>query len=172
MKKLRFWLIGKFLVIALVSFSFLSICGCEAFKKKFIRKHKEEEKEEDVIFEPVEYPSQQYSNDELYQNHFLLWKSWKQELSDSLQAGVNFKKQVQNSREMLVNLEAMKLLLQEDRQKGLGVIIQNATKINDKIISGSLNSSDYYILKSNLETLEKNVREGYAYKKVKDFIKK
>ncbi len=180
MRKLKFWLIGKFLAIALISFSLSCLSGCEALKKKFIRKHRGEEKEEvDVVFEPVEYPAQQYSNDELYQNHYLLWKSWKQELSESLDYDMgslvpiaNAKKQIANSKEMIANLEAMKALLPEEQQKGLEKLIQKAKITNDKIMAGNLNANGMNMLRGDLETLEKKVRDNYSYKKMKDFIKK
>lgn len=172
-KKFKFVGGLKLFTVILTIFSLICLSGCETLKKKFIRKHKgEPEEEKGVVFEPQEYPSQQFSNIELYQNNYLLWKSWKQELSDSLQEGVNRKKQIENAKEMVVNLEAMKSLLQEDKQKALGLLIQNAQNINDKIADVNLNSTDLTRLKQDLETLEKNVRKDFSYKKVKDFIKK
>ncbi len=172
-KNFSFQKVSKLYTAILISFSLICLSGCEALKKKFIRKHRGEEKEvEVVVFEPQEYPLQEFTNGELYQNHYLLWKSWKQELSESLEEGVNHKKQRENAKEMLINLEAMKILLQNDRQKGLDLFMQNAKKINEKISAGSLNSSDFSSLKNDLETLEKKVRNGYSYKKIKDFIKK
>jgi hypothetical protein len=164
---------SKLIFIIFISVSLLSLGGCEALKKKFVRKHKGEQTEEpQVIFEPQEYPMQEFSNTELYENHYLLWKSWKGELSDSLQEGVSYKKQIENAKEMIANLEAMKLLLQEEHQKVLVLLIQDAKKINERILSRNLNNTDFIILRNNLETLEKRVRKDYSYKKVKDFIKK
>jgi hypothetical protein len=170
----------KVTVVLLISFSLLCLGGCEAMKKKFIRKHKgEEQQEPDVVFEPQEYPSQGFTNAQLYQNHYLLWKSWKQELSESLDfdrsgllPNINHKKLMENSKEMISNLEAMKPLLVEEQQKGLEKIIQKAKIINDKISADNLNANNLYILKSDLETLESSVRKNYTYNKVKKFIKK
>ncbi|MDP2939379.1 MAG: hypothetical protein Q8O13_04770 [Candidatus Omnitrophota bacterium] len=163
----------KLILIIFLSFSLISLAGCEALKKKFIRKHKGEQKEEvQVIFEPQEYPLQEFTNEELYQNHYLLWKSWKQELSEALQEGINNKKRIESVKEMIAHLEAMKFLLLDNHQKQLELFIQSAKKINDKILAGRLNNSDFMVLRNNLETLEKNIRNNYSYKKVKDFIKK
>ncbi len=170
----------KLMSIFLICFSLICLNGCEALQKKFIRKHKgEQTHEENVVFEPQEYPSQEFTNDQLYQNHYLLWKSWKQELSENLDFDrsslvtiTNHKKQVDSSKEMLANLEAMKFLLMEVQQKGLEKVIQKAKIINDKILSGNLNASDLNVIKSDLETLERDVRKSYAYNKVKNFIKK
>jgi hypothetical protein len=122
---------ARLMTIFLISFSLICISGCEALNKKFVRKHKgEQEKEPDVVFEPKEYPVQGLSNDQLYQNHYLLWRSWKQELSEGLNLdtsnlviNIGYKRLLGDSKEMIANLEAMKLLLQSEQQKGLDIFI-------------------------------------------------
>ena len=52
----------------------VSLTGCEAFRKKFRRKPKEEKREEPII-QPESYPDVALNKDELYRDYFLFGRA-------------------------------------------------------------------------------------------------
>ena len=80
-----------FVICLLVSFIFISF-GCEAFKKKFIRKPKHEPPEEEMVIYPKDYSKQQLPSDQAYKQYYTFWKTWHQEILNFLKTGSSKKK--------------------------------------------------------------------------------
>jgi len=158
--------------IILVLISFLSLEGCEAFRKKFIRKKKVEQVEENVILVPQEYPEVVYDNVTLYKKYYSFWKASQSELLESLKEGQSYKKQVQCFNEVLKNLSEMKGLLLEQKQQELDAYIQEISINKDKFFNAKLKNNILSQLRSKLESIEKKIRINFVFKKVKDWIKK
>ncbi len=159
-------------ILLIISYSFLvTVIGCDAFVRKFTRKPKKIEKEEELVLVPKEYKVQARSNEELYQDYYIVWKSWSSELVDSLNSQSNRKKQVECIRYFIKNLENMKELLQEERQEILNTQLKELNKIKDKISVPNLNNSDFSMLKDQINIISRKIQRDFSYKKIKQWIK-
>lgn len=159
-------------ILVLIILTFLYSEGCEAFRKKFVRKkHLEDETEEQVILEPQEYPEVIYDNSTLYKNYFTLYKAWYADLLDSLKDEGSYKKQLQCFVEVIKNLSEMKNLLKQDKQQEIDVYIQEISENKDRLANSALKNAIIPQLKIDLNNIEKKIRINFNYNKVKDWIK-
>lgn len=157
-------------------FTFLFICGlliivfeltgCEAFVRKFTRKPKKEDlPKEEMVIEPQEYKEIQASGDSLYKQYFLFWRSWQDELIQSLSAGANHKKQTSCAEEILKNLEQLYALLSEDKQKDLGVYIKQTKDLID-LINKDIYGTNVSGNRFSAERIKRNITRDFSYNKV------
>ena len=72
------------LILSTIYYLLSTSLGCEAFRKKFVRKPKKD-KEVEVVVHTQEYVSE-YSTEETYKKYFLFWRTWHEELLSSLSA--------------------------------------------------------------------------------------
>ncbi|MFH1655128.1 MAG: hypothetical protein ABH954_00765 [Candidatus Omnitrophota bacterium] len=159
------------IIVILILVSFLSLEGCEAFRKKFIRKKKKKEAEEQVVLEPQEYPEVVYDNITLYSNHYNLWKAWQVELLESLKEGQSYKKQIQCFDEVLKNLSEMRNLLADQKQQELDIYIQQIAGYKEKLSGSKLKYAILPQLKNRLNSIDKKIRTNFTYNKIEDWIK-
>jgi len=144
-----------------------ALTGCEAFVRKFTRKPKKEDlPKEEMVLEPQEYKVPQMSKEESYRQHFLFWKSWHDELIESLSVGANHKKQKGCIKEAIKNLMYLKPLLSEQRQKGLEVYLE---QLND--LKGLIDRDAYGINiavhRHSAERIKINILRDFSYNRVK-----
>lgn len=160
------------MVLVLIILTFLSCEGCEAFRKKFVRKKQmEEETMEQVILEPQEYPEVVHDNPELYKNSYTLCKAWYSDLLESLKDEGSYKKQLQCFNEVLKNLSEMRNLLKEEKQQELDLCISEISNNKEQLINSRLKNSILPQLKSNLARVEKTIRTKFNYNKIKESIR-
>jgi hypothetical protein len=144
--------------------------GCEAFVRKFTRKPKKEESpQEEMVLAPQEYKSPEMSKEELYRQYFLFWKSWQDELIGSLSIGANHKKQISCINETLNNLEQLRLLLNETKQKELDIYINQLKELKRLIIEDSYGSN---INKNRFtaEHIKRNILRDFSYNRISEDI--
>ncbi|MFA5059912.1 MAG: hypothetical protein WC676_04730 [Candidatus Omnitrophota bacterium] len=164
--------------MSLVLCIFLSISivlgGCEPLRKKFTRqkkKDKDESMEMSPILEPIEYPAKQYSPEQVYQEHFSLWKVWQKELLTMLDGTSSRKRQFYAMEQIRKQLAELKALLADDKKAGVEVLLSELSVVEaDMRLSvprGSLSS-----WRSKVESIGKKMRTEYSLSKVKDSIKK
>jgi len=110
------------------------------------------------------------TNEQMYRMYFNFWKSWDQELAEVLAEGQNHKKQVESINEMVSNLNKMKDLLTADTQSGLNDSLQKLAPIRDEIVSGKSNVTNFFYVKSKLESLRSKINRDYAPKKIKNYL--
>ncbi|MCM8800436.1 MAG: hypothetical protein NC912_00250 [Candidatus Omnitrophica bacterium] len=165
MKKIKFLILYFSLVIMI-----FELCACEAFVRKFTRKpkHKELPKEEMVLM-PEEYPSLPIDKEELYRNYLFYWKSWQDELIQSLAKGGNHKKITSCVQEAIKNLRALRELLKEDMQKRLDAYIEELESLKNSLVK------DVYGLSSQTnrslaERIKRNILKEFSYNKIKDYL--
>lgn len=120
-------------ILFFVLCSLFSAIGCDAFVRKFTRKPKREAQKEELVLIPEDYKRQQISKEDLYRQYWLFWKSWHSELIDSLSTDSSHKKQIYCINEAIKNLEDMKLLLKEEKQKELGIYIGQLKDLKVKL---------------------------------------
>lgn len=144
----------------------ISFSGCEAFVKKFRRKPREEKREEPVI-QPENYPDVALNKDELYRDYFLFWESWADELVSFLKDNANAKKQKECVQQALDNLVKMQSLLNDDKAKSLDRFIQELTTVKNVLFQSYLNSADFSYLKNKMERIKSRVRRDFIFSKAK-----
>ncbi|OGX17096.1 MAG: hypothetical protein A3K83_01935 [Omnitrophica WOR_2 bacterium RBG_13_44_8b] len=151
----------------LISFPLIiSLTGCEAFVRKFTRKSKKENlPREEMVLAPEVYDSVQMSNEELYRQYFLFWKSWHDELINSLSFQGNRKKQIECVKESLKNLTSLRELLNEEKQKQLDVYIKELDTLKGSI-EGDWYSNNFAANSYTAERLKTNILRNFSFKKI------
>jgi len=147
------------------------LCGCEGFARKFVRKHKpEEKKEEEVVLVPQEYNAGGINKEELYREYFLYWSSWQDELIDTLSSrDSNRKKQVDSLREAVKNLVSMKDLLKPDKQLLLDNYINEMNNLKEDITKDLYENS----IANNLmkaQRIKRKIQRDFSFSKIKDYL--
>ncbi len=158
-------------IIAIASlFIFTNLVGCEAFVRKFTRKPKKDQgPREEMVLAPQEYKPTM-SKEEQYRQYFLFWKSWQDELINSLVylPGISpsHKKQVDCANEAIKNLVSMRLLLNSDAQKKLDAYISRMADlrdaINSDVYSNSANSN-----RLNAERIKRDILQDLSFSDIK-----
>ncbi|MCX7927993.1 MAG: hypothetical protein N2606_07710 [Candidatus Omnitrophica bacterium] len=158
-----------FFIFTLISYLW-TFCGCQSVAKKFVRKPKVEKKPETIIIAPEEYPLPQLDNHTLYQQYFVLWRSWHDELIDSLEKNGNRKRQQEAAKQAILNLENMLSLLKDDQLcSQLEQLISEFKSLQEKIIADKYleNISQH---RNHTEKLRRKISHYFSYNKVKKFI--
>lgn len=155
------------LLLVTSSLLLVTILGCEAFVRKFTRKPKKEElPKEEMVLVPQEYKVPQMSKDELYRQHFLFWKSWHDELIESLSVGANHKKQRGCIKEAIKNLMYLKALLNEQRQKGLEVYLGQLNDLKGEVDRDAY-GNNIAVHRHSAERIKRNILRDFSYNRVK-----
>ncbi len=167
-------LLFRRVVIACCLFSFVLLCGCEAFVRKFTRKSKkDEERAPQLVLAPEEYKAPQMSKEEVYRQYFLFWKSWHSELVESFNAAptasFNYKKPLSCIKESISNLEQLSRLLNAEKQKQLDIYIKKMKMLQDDIAADSYGSS-LASFRLKAEDLKRNILRDFSYQKIKDSL--
>lgn len=155
----------KFFLFLLVSAMVVTFAGCEALARKFTRKSKKEAPAEEMVLVPEEYKGPNMTKEELYRQYFLFWKSWQDELIESLSRG-NHKKQLGCVQEAIKNLQQMRGLLVADQQKKVDIYINQLQDLWDYI------NRDAYGVSSRgnaltAERIKRNILRDLSYAKIK-----
>jgi len=156
------------LLLVTSSLLLVTILGCEAFVRKFTRKPKNENlPQEEMVIAPEVYQNPQMTKEDLYRQYFLYWKSWQDELIESLSGSTNHKRQIGCINEAIKNLYELRPLLNEAKQKGLDVYI------NQLIDLQGLIAVDFYgnsVTGNRLtaEHIKRNILQDFSYSKIKD----
>lgn len=161
----------------LVFFLSSSICllffllGCDAFARKFTRKPKKDiVPVEDMVLAPEEYKGPQMTQEELYRRYFLFWKSWHEELINSLLEARSQKKQIDCAMEAIKNLTGLKAFIKEEKQKELDVYINSLQDIQKQIEDSPYGNENSYI-RNGVERLKLRILKNYSYDKIKQYLK-
>jgi len=156
------------LLLVTSSLLLVTILGCEAFVRKFTRKPKKENlPQEEMVIAPEVYQIPQMTKEDLYRQYFLYWKSWQDELIESLSSGTNHKRQIGCVNEAIKNLYELRSLLNEAKQKGLDFYINQLMDLQGLI------AQDFYgnsVTGNRLtaERIKRNILKDFSYNKIKD----
>ena len=147
----------------------VTLIGCDAFVRKFTRKPKKEElPQEEMVLAPEEYKPQ-ISKEELYRQYFLFWKSWQDELIESLVQKRSNKKQLDCIKEAIKNLVNLKGLLNTQKQEKLDIYINRMQELKDSIANDIYsNSAPIYV--QSAERLKMNILRDFSYNKIKGYL--
>lgn len=147
----------------------LSTClGCEAFRRKFVRKAKE--KEVKVVIHTQEYESK-YSIEETYKKYFLFWSTAHEELINSLnvQDG-NRKKRIFAAKKVIENLQYMRQLLLLEKQVGLDTFISKLESILSQLDTYKLRRAQSLRIKSILEKQRRKIQREFSFRHIQEYL--
>jgi len=148
----------------------LSAAGCEAFVRKFTRKPKKQElSKEDMVLAPEVYKGPCMSKEELYRQYLLFWKSWQDELINSLSEGANHKKQLDCIQEALKYIASMRSLLSEEKQKSIDRYIVELNNLKSAI-EKDIYSRNISITRQTAERIKRNVLRDFSYRDVQESL--
>ncbi len=158
-----------FSLFSVICFLF-SVLGCESFVRKFVRKPKKEViSREEMVLAPVEYKAPAADKEGLYRQYFLYWKSWQEELINSLSPGMNCRKQLDCAIQAIKNLEQIKVMFNEESQRQLSVYIE---QINELKVSIEKDAYDIIIdlHRKAAERIKSDIIRKFSYNKIKDYL--
>ena len=159
----------KIILLLSVMILALNLTGCEAFTRKFTRKSKKDKAQEVMVLVPEEYKGPNMSREELYRQYFLFWKSWHDELIQSLTDGANRKKPLDCVDEALKNLYQLKSMLNPERQSRLDDYIRQTQELKDAVIRdiyGNASAAN----RQRAERIRRNILRDFSYPKIKDCL--
>jgi hypothetical protein len=149
-----------------IFFLVISVTGCESFVRKFTRKPKDKIKAEELVLIPEEYKPPKLSKEEKYRDTFFFWKNWHDELINYLSSSDSHKKQIDCAKETINSFQALRLLLNADKQKSLDIYL-NKMDILKSQISEDVYGSELSSLRSDAEKLKRYIEREFYYGKVK-----
>ncbi|MDD5155166.1 MAG: hypothetical protein PHF11_01610 [Candidatus Omnitrophica bacterium] len=159
---------GPFIRSVLLFCLIINLVGCEAFVRKFTRKSKKEKTPvEEMVITPQEYKPPVMSKEERYREYFLYWKSWHDELIESLSWRANPKKQLSCANEAIKNLEQVRALLNAARQRKLDTWLNKLRNLRDAVKSDTY-GTDISRNKASAERIRLNIMQHFSYPKIKD----
>mgnify|MGYP001580500257 CR=1 FL=1 len=159
------------IILLVTSYSLLfTMLGCDAFVRKFTRKSKKTNlPQQELVLVPEEYKPPKMTKEEVYRQYFLYWKSWHDELINSLSGGSSHKKQIDCANEAIKNLESLSATLQEAKQKRLDAYINQLKDLKNEIVQ-DLYGNNISINRLAAERIRRNILRDFSYNKIKDYL--
>lgn len=155
-----------FFTIYVLAFTSL---GCEAFRRKFVRKP-EKEKEIKVIIETQEYESR-YSPEQSYKKYFLFWRISHEELINLLETqNMSRKKRVFAARKIVENLSQMRQLILPEKQTRLDDFISEQRHIVRQVDRYNLNMVQRLRIKNALERQKRQIQREFDYRQIQQYL--
>lgn len=143
------------LCLALIA---LETTGCEPFRKKFVRKKKEDRNEKFIpVLDPIEYPAKVYSAEDQYKQAYSLWKVWSSDFVKSLEENESDKKQKYNLAQSLKALEDLKHHVNDEHKIKFDGLISQINELNSEY-EKAVNMRSIYQMKSRVEKMMSQVR--------------
>lgn len=143
-----------------------SLVGCDAFVRKFTRKSKKENiPQEEMVLAPEDYKGPGMSKEELYRQYFLFWKSWADELIESLLQRKSQKKQLDCAEEGIKNLINLRALLNETTQQKLDVYISELKDLKSAV-GKDLYGNNAANNAHDAERIKINILQKFSYDKI------
>ncbi len=146
----------------------LALTGCEAFRKKFVRKPKK--KQIRVVVSPQEY-TPEHSAQEVYKKYFLFWRASHDELTDSLGAqDANRKKRISSAKKIIENLRQMHGLLILKKQARLDIFILEQESRLRELDRYNLNPGQILRIKSTLNKQRRQIEKEFDYRHIQEYL--
>jgi len=146
----------------------ISVSGCAALQRKFVRKKKKKEKDAAIVT-AYDY-SKGLRVDELYGRHFLFWQSWHTELIGKIDG--TYKKRSACFGYIISSLKDMKKYLNSPKDEELEKVIEELHSIGPDIRKQRLTKSQKYKIRKFLEKTKRHIDKNFSYTDVKGFLSK
>ncbi|MFH1692640.1 MAG: hypothetical protein ABIC68_08795 [Candidatus Omnitrophota bacterium] len=154
---------------------FFCVClltGCETLRKKFTRKRKTIDKQENVVIVPRDYDEHPFPPDVLYKQYFAYWKAWNQELIQSLSDQESYKRIMSSSQQAVSNLKKMSSYLVDEKAAKLNVYVEKLEKIDTEIQQAhNLPSERMRTFRYKVSRVYSCVNREFDYTKIKNDLK-
>jgi hypothetical protein len=148
----------------------VNLIGCESFARKFTRKSKKSGQPIEMVLVPQEYTGPQMSKEELYRQYYLYWQSWHDELINAFTYKASIKKQVDCANEAMKQLTNMGSLLNEDKQRKIGMYVDKLKDLSHAAEQDIYNT-DTARSARNAERLKNNIMRDFTYPKIKNYMR-
>lgn len=158
----------RFVLLGIVVIFVLNLSACATLKKKFVRPPKKGKKTTPILV-TQDYKGI-YSNEVLYNNHFVYWRGWTEELMESLFSGLSNKRQVQNATAAIDDMKRMQDLLNSPKKEALSPHIKVYERILAKLKLGQPNRVDAVRMRNELEKERRVIIREFETRKAKGFI--
>ena len=156
---------------SLVTGSLVTVLGCEALQKKFIRKSKKPVVRPTPIVTFQDYTTAMTPLDR-YRKHFALFDYWNAQLLDELQQrNLNPKRARQASGESLQELNAFQELLEDDTASQMAPLLKERAQLDQQIQQGVYAPSQLEIMRRRLERQSRQINRELFWRKVEDRLK-
>ena len=147
-----------------------NLTGCEAFRKKFVRKPKI--KEVKVVVHTYEYESE-YSLEKAYKKYYSFWRGAHEELISLLNArDENRKRRVFAAEKVVEALLQMQELLLPPKQTRLDDLIIAQKDIVRELDRYNLTLSQKLNILGTLQGLRRQIQKEFRYKEIQGFLVK
>ena len=171
MKNVRFQrAVSQVVVLCFAAVVAAGLTGCDALGRKFIRKSKGAEKLNEPVLIPQEYPSLFKDSGEAYRQYLFYWKSWQDELLNTITNHSSSKKKASCVEEGIKNLVFMKNLLRDEKQKGLDGYIKQMLDLKSDVASDRYSSNET-LERMKAEAIKRNILRDYSFNNVRGFFK-
>ncbi len=158
----------KIIGIALIA-TLLFTTGCSGgWRRKFVRSKKDEVKQGPVL-QPYDY-KKEFTNKQLYANHYVFWKNSEAELINSVKAKGNMKKIKSHAAYSLVEIRKLSNLLNDEKKAQIEPYVQELEDIVKKIQQPSYVKSNSNRIVSRLSKHYRAVRSGFSFFHMKHFV--
>ena len=149
----------------------VTLTGCESLQRKLTRKPKHPAERPSPIINFQDY-GQAMTPLDRYRKHYLMFDYWSGELIESLQkAPLNSKRIKRDSSESLAELKTMKDLLVDDVALRFEPLVEERTKINSQVESGTIGPSDANTLSQALEAQTRQIHREFFWRDVQEHLK-
>ena len=166
MRKTFLLLVASCLLIV----TLFTLCGCEAFRRKFVRKPKHE-KEVEVVVRTQEYESE-YTAEEIYKKYYRFWRAAHDELVSLLAAPeTNRKRLVYMARNIIDYLRQMRPLLKAEKQERLDEFILEQEDIIAMVDSYKLSSTEKLHIRNRLQRQRKRMEQEFSCEVIQEYLK-
>src|SRR3989338_2775293 len=160
--------VKRILKALVIFFLVIDFVGCEAFVRKFTRKQKKDNiPQEEMVLAPEEWKGPQMTKEQMYRQYFMFWKSWQDELVESLLQKRSQKKQIDCSLEAIKNLLSLRVLLNTESQKKLDNYINQIKDLRD-CLARDFYGNDTASNANKAERIKRNVLRDFSYNKIKN----
>jgi hypothetical protein len=167
---MRFFRVKKLLQFCCALALIFQLSGCESLGRKFVRKPNPDSlKKEEVVFAPEEYKGEGVSNADLYRQYFLYWRTWQDELIDSLDSNGNRKRQIDTLNEGLKNLDNIKALIKPEAAAKLETYIKDLLGLREAIIKDDY-ANRVAENRRQAERIKRGILNDFSFGKIKDSI--
>ncbi|NQT90700.1 MAG: hypothetical protein HQ558_05550 [Candidatus Omnitrophica bacterium] len=161
----------KIMAIFLVAVFMLGCCGCSgSWRRKFVRKKDAEEKEGPIL-QPIDY-EKEFTNRQLYANHFAFWKSAESELIYSLDTQKSRKRIEMYSSYAFVEIKKLHELLMEQQQQEIRPLLEELKDMAARIKDREYISSNRNFMVRRLKKHYRMVNRKFSYLSMKKYIRK
>lgn len=154
----------KIILIALIAI--MGFTGCASLQQKFKRK------KQPIKGAPKFYNEQEYRvtpNMELYQKHYIFWKSWHNEIMREL--GDNSKKDMRCVEEIIGNLEDMWTMLDDAKGDQLDKCINQMKKIQNELAKKNLTQATKTRTARILQKEFNIIKVNFSYRKIGPYLR-